>query len=71
MRRGPMRILLVHNFYQQPGGEDSVVRGEMEALIDAGHEVMPFFVHNDNIHGVVSKIKVYPDSLGSRKSLRL
>jgi glycosyltransferase involved in cell wall biosynthesis len=34
-----MRVLLAHNFYQQPGGEDAVVRAEYDALRSRGVEV--------------------------------
>jgi len=27
-----MRVLFIHNFYQQYGGEDAVVRSEMDML---------------------------------------
>jgi len=50
-----MRILLVHNFYQQPGGEDAVVRQEMALLQNEGHEVLLFSVHNDDIKGFLRK----------------
>ncbi len=44
-----MRIVIVHNFYQQPGGEDEVVRAEIALLRNAGHEVLTYFRHNDEI----------------------
>ena len=53
-----MRVLLVHNYYQQPGGEDVGLRAEKELLQDAGHEVSLFEVSNDNIRGFASKLKV-------------
>jgi hypothetical protein len=31
------RILLVHNYYQQAGGEDRVVEAEAELLRSYGH----------------------------------
>lgn len=34
-----MRILIVHNAYAQPGGEDAVVRAEAEGLRARGHDV--------------------------------
>jgi glycosyltransferase involved in cell wall biosynthesis len=52
----PLRILLVHNRYQQYGGEDTVVEAEARLLRDAGHKVDEFFVTNDNIQGLKSKI---------------
>ncbi len=44
-----MRILLVHNFYQQPGGEDEVYGGEARLLARNGHEVLRYQVHNDSV----------------------
>lgn len=44
-----MRIIVVHNFYQQPGGEDQVFNDEVRLLTRFGHEVQTFEVHNDLI----------------------
>lgn len=44
-----MNILIVHNFYQQPGGEDHVFAGESALLEAHGHRVTRFTVHNDAI----------------------
>jgi glycosyltransferase involved in cell wall biosynthesis len=44
-----MRILLVHNFYQQPGGEDQVFAAEAELLRSYGHSVREFTLHNDQV----------------------
>ncbi len=46
------RVLLVHNYYQQPGGEDSVFAAECELLRSRGHQVATFTVHNDRIDGM-------------------
>jgi glycosyltransferase involved in cell wall biosynthesis len=46
-----VRILLVHNTYQQAGGEDTVVAGEMAMLRSHGHEVYFHMVSNDKIRG--------------------
>lgn len=37
-----MKILIVHNSYQQPGGEDTVFRQERDLLRRAGHEVVTY-----------------------------
>jgi glycosyltransferase involved in cell wall biosynthesis len=37
-----MKILLVHNSYQQPGGEDVVFEQELELLKRAGHTVIAY-----------------------------
>lgn len=44
-----MNILLVHNFYQQPGGEDQVFASEADLLARFGHRVRTFTVHNDRL----------------------
>jgi glycosyltransferase involved in cell wall biosynthesis len=44
-----MRVLLVHNFYQRPGGEDQVFLAESRLLQAAGHEVLHHTVHNDEV----------------------
>lgn len=48
----PMRVLMVHNFYQQPGGEDQSFAAEVEMLRSRGQEVETWTVHNDDIAGV-------------------
>jgi len=47
-----MKILLCHNYYQQPGGEDQVFADEASLLQSHGHEVMRFTLHNDAIDGM-------------------
>src|SRR5436190_17505708 len=37
-----MKILVCHNFYQQPGGEDEVFATEVALLRDKGHQVVEF-----------------------------
>ena len=44
-----LRILFVHNFYQIPGGEDTVLQSETELLVAAGHEVVSYIRDNDEI----------------------
>jgi glycosyltransferase involved in cell wall biosynthesis len=45
-----MKILLCHNYYQQPGGEDQVFADEANLLQSRGHEVVRFTMHNDDIN---------------------
>lgn len=47
-----MKVLLVHNFYQQPGGEDQVFAREGALLEARGHEVLRYTRHNDDITGM-------------------
>jgi glycosyltransferase involved in cell wall biosynthesis len=42
-----MRILLVHDYYQQPGGEDGVFTAEALLLEGHGHRVLRYTAHND------------------------
>ena len=44
-----MRVLIVHNHYQQPGGEDRVVAAEGALLEAHGHAVERFTAHNDDV----------------------
>ncbi len=44
-----LRVLIAHNFYQQRGGEGSVVNAEIELLQRRGHEAELFSRHNDEI----------------------
>lgn len=47
-----MKILVAHNFYQQPGGEDQCVAAEVASLRAHGHEVTQYCLHNDSINGM-------------------
>ncbi|HEX2864281.1 MAG TPA: glycosyltransferase, partial [Deinococcales bacterium] len=47
-----MRILIAHNLYQVPGGEDVVADMEAAALADSGHVVERYTVDNDEIEGL-------------------
>ncbi len=52
-----MKLLLVHNRYQQSGGEDVVFEFEASLLEHAGHEVDRIVVSNDDIKTVYQKIR--------------
>ncbi len=43
----PASVLLVHNAYQQPGGEDAVFAEEAFLLEERGHRVLRYTAHND------------------------
>jgi glycosyltransferase involved in cell wall biosynthesis len=53
-----MRVLLVHNFYQQFGGEDAAALAEYELLRRGGIDVRLYSRHNDEIkeYGVGRKL---------------
>lgn len=44
-----MKILMAHNFYQQPGGEDRSFIAEMALLETYNHNVIRYTLHNDQI----------------------
>ena len=46
-----MKILLVHNSYQLPGGEDQVFAQETELLRGRGHQVLVYRASNDQAKG--------------------
>ena len=45
-----LRVLIAHNFYRQPGGEDQVLDAECELLKSRGHTVREYVMHNDDLH---------------------
>ncbi len=53
-----MRVLKVHNYYRQAGGEDVVAAIERALLMDHGHEVRLWSVSNDAIKGVWRNFQV-------------
>jgi glycosyltransferase involved in cell wall biosynthesis len=44
-----LKIVIAHNAYLQPGGEDEVVNAESNLLTRAGNEVFEYFRHNNEI----------------------
>jgi glycosyltransferase involved in cell wall biosynthesis len=46
-----VRILIIHNRYREPGGEDVVVETEASLLLAEGHEVLLFEKSNENAQG--------------------
>ncbi len=54
-----MKILLIHNLYLQPGGEDEVVKTEKKMLEQFGHKVILYERYNKEIeaYNVFQKIK--------------
>lgn len=47
-----MKILFVHNAYQQFGGEDAVVEAEVSLLTSRGHTVELYKRHNDELYQI-------------------
>lgn len=54
-----MKILILHNAYQQRGGEDSVVEAEAALLRSGGHQVRVEIVTNDEIIGASAKANAF------------
>jgi len=67
-----VKLLVAHNEYKQPGGEDAVFRSEVQLLRQAGHEVREYVESNHRIgNGNYIRLgaqTVWNDS--SRKKLR-
>ncbi|MBW4525073.1 MAG: glycosyltransferase family 4 protein [Phormidium tanganyikae FI6-MK23] len=66
-----MRILMLHNRYQSPSGEESVVQAEQTLLESRGHTVKVLEVDNREIEGVFNKAKAAINVVYSPSSKRL
>lgn len=64
-----MKVLQVHNYYQQPGGEETVLHTEAAVLRENGHTVIQYTCSNDEIEhtGLVAKIRTGLQTIWSRK----
>ena len=60
-------MLVVHNYYQQPGGEDNVFHAEVQVLREHGHTVLEYSEQNKEIVGS-NKIKLACDTIWSERS---
>ena len=56
MAERKQKILIVHNYYQIPGGEDTVVANEKKLLEKHGHEVILYTRHNSELK-TLSKVQ--------------
>ncbi len=67
-----LRILIVHNAYKIPGGEDSVVSNELQLLRNAGHEVFLYKKNNTELdsYSLFQKLLLPFRSIYSRKTYR-
>ena len=65
---GP-RILVVHNRYQLPGGEDAVVDAEIGLLRDRGHEVETYVRDNHELRDIKA-FDAFTQTLWSRRTSR-
>lgn len=64
-----LKILMVHNRYQQRGGEDSVYESEAELLRSHGHEVATLERDNADIPGM-GRLRLALDTVWARDSVR-
>ena len=62
-----MRILVVHNAYQQRGGEDVVADAEAAMLREAGHTVLEYRRHNDELLHI-PQAQALADTIWSRRT---
>jgi len=67
-----VKILVVHNPYQQPGGEDIVFEQECRLLRNAGHNVVTYCRSNDEIRemGPLERLLLAPRAVWSPESRR-
>lgn len=67
-----MRILFIHNFYQQFGGEDSVAIAERRLLEERGEQVLFWTRHNDEIkaYGPLQKLNFFRETVYSSRTVR-
>src|ERR1700722_9863742 len=65
-----MKIMMVHNVYQEPGGEDIVFESEKRLLERKGHEVIPYVRSNDELQNasLVDSIAIAPRTVWSSKT---
>jgi glycosyltransferase involved in cell wall biosynthesis len=69
-----LRVLVVHNRYQQRGGEDVVFESEAALLAEAGHAVRTLVLDNSSIRAresVGDRIRLAADTVWSRRSARI
>ena len=67
-----MKILVVHNKYQQPGGEDEVFRRETDLLRAKGHSVIEYARDNREIehYPLLRKLTLGPRTIWAPDSVR-
>lgn len=67
-----MNILIVHNYYKLPGGEDTVVQSEKNLLESRGHKVILYTRNNselDNL-GIMGKLMLPISTIFSTKTYK-
>lgn len=64
-----MKVVVAHNFYQQPGGEDVVFQAEVDLLRKSGHDVTTYEVHNDRVKQM-NRLSLLANTVWNRHSHR-
>jgi glycosyltransferase involved in cell wall biosynthesis len=58
-QKEPYRVLIIHNYYQIPGGEDTVVSNEKRLLEEHGHAAFFYMRNNREINEFSSTQKLF------------
>jgi len=68
----PARILLCHDYYVQPGGENTVFDTQVRGLRERGHTVTVYTRHNDEIAGMgpLARASLLVEAHDSRRTRR-
>lgn len=66
-----MRILQIHNKYQQYGGEDAVLKLEYELLLQHGHIVEQLYFDNNSIQSVIDKLSLIYKTIYNNQSKKI
>ena len=69
MNNDAVKILLVHNYYQQTGGEDLVVADEIRLLESRGHDIVRYTAHNDDV-GSLSTLSLGQRTIWNQQAYR-
>ncbi|MFH2102011.1 MAG: glycosyltransferase family 4 protein [Chloroflexota bacterium] len=64
-----MRILVIHNHYQHPGGEDRAFAAEVDLLLIRGNEVLKYEEDN-HLATSISRLGIVTRTIWSRESYR-
>ena len=64
-----MHVLVGHNYYQLPGGEDNVFAAETEMIESSGHQLTRCTAHNDSL-AAMGPLRVGGKTLWNRAAFR-
>jgi glycosyltransferase involved in cell wall biosynthesis len=68
----PIKILIIHNYYQQPGGERVAVEAQVSLLRERGHSVVLYTKDNKALeqYNLLHKAALFPHAFFSWESYR-